>query len=140
MGKDKFDVNRLLKLFTVSLFVLLSIVGFGFAIYLFFVANSIWIYLIAFAFLFLSIVSGFFNILASYWYYKSFDYDKYVLELKRKLGPLKSYPTVSVVMPTHDEDVNMIRRILLNYEARIIPRIRFISICLMTHRKRIQNC
>jgi cellulose synthase/poly-beta-1,6-N-acetylglucosamine synthase-like glycosyltransferase len=118
------DLKRMAKLFTVGLFVLLSVAGFGFSVYLFLVARSISLYLIAVAFLFLSIVSGFFNILASYWYYRSFEYDDYIKEFRKKLRPMKKYPSVSVVMPTHNEDIGMIRKNIIEikklaYRGRI---------------------
>ncbi|MDE1871147.1 MAG: glycosyltransferase [Candidatus Micrarchaeota archaeon] len=110
MRKAQLDIDYIGKLFTVALFLVLSVAGFGFSIYLFLVSNSLFLYAIAICFLFLSIISGFFNILASYWYYKSFGYEKYIEELKSKLKPMGRLPTVSVVMPSHDEDLDMIKR------------------------------
>jgi membrane protein YdbS with pleckstrin-like domain len=86
----RFDKEQIGRLFTVIVFCTLSISGFGFSIYLFLVANSPFIYVIAISFLFLSVFAGFFNILAAYWYYKSFYYEKYLEGLKKKLKPMKS--------------------------------------------------
>ncbi len=110
MLKIKFDMEYLGRLFTVVVFSLLSVAGFGFSIYLFLVAHTPLLYIIAISFLFLSLVSGFFNIIAAYWYYKSFDYEKYVEKLRSSLKPMRVFPTVSVVMPTHDEEIDMIAR------------------------------
>jgi cellulose synthase (UDP-forming) len=108
------DREQIGRLFTVIVFCTLSVAGFGFSIYLFLVANSPFIYIIAISFLFLSLVAGFFNVLAAYWYYKSFYYEKYLEGLKKKLRPMKSFPSVGVLIPTKDEDIGMIRR---NVEA-----------------------
>ncbi len=110
MKKARLDIEGMGRILTVVIFLLLSVAGFGFSVYLFMVANSPFLYVIAAGFLILSILSGFFNVLASYWYYKSFNYKAYLEGIRKKLRPIKSYPTVSVVMPTHDEDVDMIRR------------------------------
>lgn len=109
MQKNTSSNERTWKLFTVSIFLLLSVAGFGFSIYLFLIAHSIFLYAIAVSFLALSVLSGFFNVLSSYWYYRSFDYDKYVEVVASKLRPMKTLPTVAVVMPTHDENPEMIR-------------------------------
>jgi cellulose synthase/poly-beta-1,6-N-acetylglucosamine synthase-like glycosyltransferase len=110
----RFDKEQIGRLFTVIVFCTLSISGFGFSIYLFLVANSPFIYVIAISFLFLSVFAGFFNILAAYWYYKSFYYEKYLEGLKKKLKPMKSLPSVGIFFLTKDEDVEMIRK---NVEA-----------------------
>jgi cellulose synthase/poly-beta-1,6-N-acetylglucosamine synthase-like glycosyltransferase len=122
MVKLDFDMEYIGRLFTVIVFSVLSIAGFGFSLYLFLVAKTTFLYLIATAFLLLSIFSGFFNILASYWYYKSFDYERYVDKLKKSLKPMKTYPTVSVVMPTHDEEIGMIKTNVMELKKLIYPK------------------
>ncbi len=120
------DIKRIGKLVTVGIFVLLSIAGFGFSIYLFLVAKSLVLYIIAISFLFLSVVSGFFNVLASYWYYKSFDYDRYLEEFRKQLKPMRKFPSVSVVMPTHEENVAMVKKNIMELKRLSYPgRINF---------------
>jgi cellulose synthase/poly-beta-1,6-N-acetylglucosamine synthase-like glycosyltransferase len=110
---DGIDKERIGRLFTVFVFLTLSVTGFGFAVYLFFVAHSIMLYAIAVIFLMLSIGAGFFNVLASYWYYRSFEYNRYVENFRKNLKPVKDYPTVSVVMPTHTESIHEIKKNLI---------------------------
>ncbi len=116
--------EQLWRLFTVAIFLALSIAGFGFSVYLFFVAKTVLLYLIAFMFLLLSVISGFFNVMASYWYYKSFDYDLYVKGITNALRPMRHFPTVGVVMPTHDESPAMIRRNIKRLKALRYPKDR----------------
>ncbi len=98
------------RLFTVFVFLVISVAGIAFSIYLFSIANDVYTYLIAVLFFLLSLTSSFFNLLTSYWYYKSAYFPKYLEDLRKKLKPVRTYPTVAVVMPTHDEEVEMIGR------------------------------
>ncbi len=102
--------NRLYtgRVLTVVLFTALSVAGFGFSIYLFYVANSFYMYMLAIAFTILSLAAGFFNIYASIWYYRSFFYEKYLSKIKQGLKPLTSLPTVAIVMPVYNEDPAMV--------------------------------
>jgi len=109
MPKAEFDMEYIGRVFTVVVFTALSVAGFGFAIYLFMVANSLLIYAIAISFMFLSLVSGFFNIIAAYWYYKSFNYEKYLADLNKTLMPIKAFPTIAIFVPTKDEDIAKLR-------------------------------
>ncbi|MGI0100895.1 MAG: glycosyltransferase [Candidatus Micrarchaeaceae archaeon] len=122
MKKEIREKERLWRLLTVALFLLLSIAGFGFSVYLFFVARTILLYAIALLFLLLSVISGFFNIMASYWYYKSFDYEDYVANVTKGLKRTVDYPTVSVVIPTHDESTDMIRRNICRLKTMKYPK------------------
>lgn len=96
------------RILTVLLFLLLSIAGIGFSIYLFYVATSLYMYILAVAFLLLSIVAGLFNVHASVWYYRSFKYDGYLADIKKKLKPLSQLPTVTVAIPAYNEDPKMV--------------------------------
>ena len=124
MDWEKLDREYVGRLLTVIIFLTLSVAGFGFSVYLFFVARTVLLYVIAIAFLFLSIVSGFFNVMASYWYFKSFNYEKYVERITKSLKPMKAYPTVSVVIPTHDENTAMIRKNVSRLKSMKYPKNR----------------
>ena len=114
------DRGFLTRLLTAMMFIILSVAGVGFAIYLFFVSTSMYMYLIAICFMMLSLVSGFFNIYASVWYVRSYFYSDYLNDINSKLRPLGSFPTVAVVVPSYNEDVEMVKKNLqrlgsLNY-------------------------
>jgi cellulose synthase/poly-beta-1,6-N-acetylglucosamine synthase-like glycosyltransferase len=96
------------RILTVLLFLTLSLAGIGFSVYLFYVATSLYMYILAVAFLLLSIVAGLFNVHASVWYYRSFKYDAYLAEIKAKLKPLTKLPTVTIAIPAYNEDPKMV--------------------------------
>ena len=122
MPKNELDMEYIGRLFTVVVFTLLSVAGFGFAIYLFVVANSLFIYTIAISFLFLSVVAGFFNILAAYWYYKSFHYEAYLTALNKTLKPMRAYPTVGIFVPTKDEDMKKLKENIVQIRSMKYPK------------------
>jgi cellulose synthase (UDP-forming) len=105
--KNKLYTGRVL---TVVLFTILSIAGFGFAIYLFWVATSLYMFILACAFAVLAFVAGFFNIYASIWYYRSFYYDKYLEKIRHSLKPLGKLPTVALIIPVYNEDPLMVEK------------------------------
>ncbi len=96
------------RILTVLLFLLLSVAGIGFSIYLFYVAASLYMYILATAFLLLSIVAGLFNVHASIWYYRSFKYDGYLDNIKKGLKPLSKLPTIAIAIPAYNEDPAMV--------------------------------
>jgi cellulose synthase/poly-beta-1,6-N-acetylglucosamine synthase-like glycosyltransferase len=108
------------RLLTVMLFVVLSAAGIGFSIYLFWVATTPYMYLLAIAFTIVSLIAGFFNVYASIWYYRSFFYDDYLAKIVAKLKPVKRLPSVGIAIPIYNEDPKMVehnlKRILsINY-------------------------
>ncbi len=99
------------RIATVFIFMLLSVAGILFSVYLLSVANSAYTYVLAISFLALSLVAGFFNFFASWWYYKSQFYDSYLDSIKKRLKPLgKDMPSVSIVMPSHSESNEIITK------------------------------
>ncbi|MDE1828457.1 MAG: glycosyltransferase [Candidatus Micrarchaeota archaeon] len=110
------EVNPLLdkrlygRSLAVILFVTLSIAGMIFSVYLFYIANSIYMYLLAALFTMLSLIAGFFNVYASIWYFRSFFYDKYLTKIKQGLPKLTSFPKVAVAIPVYNEDPKMVER------------------------------
>lgn len=105
---ESYTKQRNGRILTVLLFISLSVAGMGFSIYLFYVATSLYMYVLAIAFLLLSIVAGLFNVHASVWYYRSFKYDGYLEQIKKKLKPLSSFPTVTIAIPAYNEDPAMV--------------------------------
>ena len=101
-----------LRIVTVVLFVLLAVAGLLFSAYLFVISKSIYMYVLASAFLLLSGVSGFFNIFAAYWYYKAYFYPNYLNSIKRGLKPLEEFPTVAVAVPVYNENPRTVKRTL----------------------------
>lgn len=84
--------NRFVLLFTVTLFMLLSVSGIAFSVYLFAVANTAYMYIVAISFCALSLIAGFFNIFAAFLYYRSHFYYDYIKKLAAKAKPLKAFP------------------------------------------------
>ena len=118
--KNKLYTGRVL---TVALFIVLSVAGFGFSIYLFYVANSIYMYMLAIAFTILSAAAGFFNIYASIWYYRSFYYEKHLAGIKSTLKQIEKYPTVALIVPMYNEDPAMVENNItelkrMNYDKK----------------------
>lgn len=116
-----------IRLFTMLIFIMLSIASFGFDAYLFYVSNSAYTFAIAVVFLALSIVAGFFNIQSAIWYYKSYFYWKYLNGIEKNLMPLKRLPTVAVVVPSYNEDANMVKKNMIRLKTLEYPKnkIRF---------------
>ena len=102
------NTSHLGRLLTVVLFLTLSVLGIAFSIYLFTLANSAYLYSLAITFMFLSLISGFFNVYAANWYYKSYFYDSYLAGIKAKLKPLGTLPRVAVAIPIYNEDPAMV--------------------------------
>ncbi len=110
----------LMRLSTVLLFTFLAALGVLFSVYLVISANSLYMYLVAFCFILLALISGFFNIATSYWYYRSYFYDAYLREIRSRLKPLTHFPAVAIAMPVFNEspevvEKNMLRLMDMNY-------------------------
>ncbi len=110
------------RILTVVLFTLLSAAGLGFSVYLFYVANSPYLYVLAFAFTSVSLVAGFFNIYASLWYYRSFFYDEYLGKIMARLKPVKKFPSVAIAIPIYNEDPDMVERNLKSVLSLSYPK------------------
>lgn len=93
---------------TVLLFVTLSVAGMIFSIYLFYVSNTPYMYVLAASFTTLSLIAGFFNIYASIWYFRSFFYDAYLARIRKGLKKLREFPTVAIAVPVYNEDPEMV--------------------------------
>jgi len=109
--KDK-NYNKFVtkRLFTVALFIILSIAGICFSIYFFYIANNIWMYLLAAAFTFLSFIAAFFNVYASIWYFRSIFYDEYLKEIDKNKKLPKVLPNVAIIVPTYNEAPAMVEK------------------------------
>lgn len=110
------------RLATLTLFIILTIIGLIFSLYLFFSVHSIYMYVIAACFAVLTLVSGFFNITTSYLYYRSFLYEEYLGQIKKNLKPIASYPTVAVAVPVYNEDPELIEKNLSRLTEMDYPK------------------
>ncbi len=119
MEHDKLFESRML---TVALFMILSSAGLGFSIYLFYVASSPYMFMLAVSFTFMSVVSGLFNVYASIWYYRSYYYGEYLDGITRKLMPLRRLPAVSIAVPAYNEEPDMVDENLSLLEMMNYPR------------------
>ncbi len=95
---------------TVAIFVLLSVASLMFSAYLFVTVNSTYTFVLACAFLGLSLFAGFFNFYASVSYFRSYFYDRYIDAITARLKPLKRLPTVAVIMPVYNEDTEVVQK------------------------------
>lgn len=118
IGSGKFLFGQIL---IVSLFLVLSVAGAAFAIYLFAVANSLYLYSLATMMMLLSLIAGFFNIVASLWYYRSFRYGSYLKVMQEKLKPLRRYPSVAVAIPVFNEDSDMVEKNVSEFKKMNYP-------------------
>ncbi|MCL5433870.1 MAG: glycosyltransferase [Candidatus Marsarchaeota archaeon] len=117
-----FKYNKAIKmrLFTVALFIILSIAGVGFAFYLFYIANTIPMFLLAIAFMMLSLIAAFFNIYASVWYFRSIFYDDYLKKISKNNKMPKILPNIAIIVPTFNENPeilgnNILELLKMNY-------------------------
>ncbi|MGI0141666.1 MAG: glycosyltransferase [Candidatus Micrarchaeales archaeon] len=94
----------------VLLFVTLSVAGMIFSVYLFYVAQSPYMYLLAASFTALSLIAGFFNIYSSIWYFRSFFYESYLKKIKSALKKFSGHPSVAVAVPVYNEDPAMVEK------------------------------
>ena len=120
----RFDVDYATRLFAVLLFVMLTIFGAIFFVYLLVYANGLYSYLLAFSYLALMLISGFFNIFTAYAYYKSYFYYKYLKNVKAHLAVTHSKPSVAVVMSTFNEDTSIVKRNMLRLFKMRYPKDR----------------
>ncbi len=109
------------RILTVIVFLILAVAGIGFSFYLFYIANNLYMYILATLFFVLAIVSSVFNIFASVTYYRSYFYDIYLDKLKSGLPKMKEWPTAAIVMAVYNEkpavvEKNLLRLQEMNYD------------------------
>ena len=119
---DTTDLQFTARLFSIFIFLFLTLVGLVFSIYLMSNASSMYTYAMAIIFLLLSIVSGFFNTASAYWYYRSYYYDAYLKKLKSKLLPLRNYPTVAIAVPAYNESPDLVTKNLTRLMQMDYPK------------------
>ncbi|MDE1851646.1 MAG: glycosyltransferase [Candidatus Micrarchaeota archaeon] len=104
-------LDRALSMVPIVFFILLTIAGMTFALYLLYSSSgSAYGSSLSVLFLVLASVSGFFNIFASYSYYRSSLYDKYMENLERGTKELAALPTVAIAIPVYNEDPGMVKK------------------------------
>ncbi len=108
------DKDFALRLSSVGIFALMSVVGVGISYYLVVTARTPLLFWLAIAFLLLSVISGIFNVTSAYSYYRSYFYDRYLESITRNLKPIKKWPTVAIAVPTYNEDPKLVERTLLS--------------------------
>ena len=108
----------------IVLFMILSAAGLCFSVYLFYVSYplSVQSWLLAVGFTLLSVIAGSFNIYAAMWYYRSYQYDGYLKNIMSKLKPVTSYPTVAVLIPSYNEEPDMVERNIKSLFALNYPQ------------------
>ena len=111
-----------LRIVTVAVFVILAIAGVGFSGYLLVIANSPYMYFTAVLFAILAIISGFFNLVASTTYYRSYFYNKHFIELEKTIKPLTSFPTVAIAVPTYNENPKTVEKTVKKLMKMDYPR------------------
>ncbi len=118
------DKQLTARLLTIVLFMILSAAGLCFSVYLFYVSYplSVQSWLLAVGFTLLSVIAGSFNIYAAMWYYRSYQYDGYLKNIMSKLKPVTSYPTVAVLIPSYNEEPDMVERNIKSLFALNYPK------------------
>ncbi|MDE1762210.1 MAG: glycosyltransferase [Candidatus Micrarchaeota archaeon] len=109
---------------TVLLFITLSVAGMVFSVYLFSIARSPYMYILAVSFMGLSLIAGFFNVYASIWYFRSYFYDGYIKEVVSGFRKSSAKPTVAVVVPVYNEDPEMVERNIAKLRELDYPKSR----------------
>jgi cellulose synthase/poly-beta-1,6-N-acetylglucosamine synthase-like glycosyltransferase len=112
------------RIFTVLLFAILTVSGAAFAIYMIVTSTNVSMILLALAFLALAVVSGFFNITSARLYYRSYFYRKHIDDITAALAPLRSFPTVAIVVPVYNEDVEMVKKNVQRLKSMDYPKDR----------------
>lgn len=109
---------------SVALFVIITILGMGFSIYILLKVHTIYMFVLAILFMILSAVSGFFNAFTSYCYYRSYLYDEHLKDIQKNVKPLKDHPTVALAMPVFNEDPELVERNLSRLMEMNYPKAR----------------
>jgi len=104
MDNRVFGGGFTLRAVTIIIFVSLLVTGMFFSIYLFYIANSLYMLVVAAGFGALSIFAGFFNFYASILYYRSYFYDGYLDKIRKGLKKPKVWPSVAIIMPVYNEN------------------------------------
>ncbi len=124
MFKADITPGLVIRFSTIALFVTLSIASLIFSAYMFIEVNSTYTFVLACVFLGIALFAGFFNVYASISYFRSYYYDKYINELSKSLKPLRSFPTVAVMMPVYNEDVAEVKKNMLRLRDIDYPKDR----------------
>ncbi len=111
-----------LRLFTVLLFAILTVSGAAFAVYMLLTSTSMSMVALAIVFLMLALVSGFFNVTSALQYYRSYFYYRHIKEISAGLKPLRSFPTVAIVVPVFNESTEMVKRNVLRLQSMDYPK------------------
>ncbi len=102
-----------IRILTVILFLVLAIAGVGFSLYLIYIAKTLYMYILAFSFTILAIISGFFNIFASFTYYRSYFYKDHLAKVRAQLPALGEYPDVAIAIATYNEKPAEVEKTML---------------------------
>ena len=104
------------------IFVLLSLSGLIFSIYILYLATNPYILFLGACFTLLSIVSMVFGIMSAIWYYRSNNYEQRFNDMIRNIKKLNKLPTVAVVIPTYNEDLGMVGKNLTSIKKLNYPK------------------
>lgn len=119
-----------LRVFTIVLFLVLSIAGIGFSIYMFMVATTTYMYVLSLAFFVLSVISSFFNISASILYYRSYFYVNHLKGIQQGIKPMRRHPTVAVVVPVYNEEPAVVEETLMSLSKLNYPKDKLVRYLL----------
>lgn len=114
--------NAYARLAATFLFIVLTLVGLAFSVYLFLSVHSIYMYIVAVFFALLTVISGFFNITTSYLYYRSYLYGEHLDRIKKTLRPLSAFPSVAVAVPVYNEDPSIVMANLTKLKELDYPK------------------
>ncbi len=124
MQMNNFLKDYRVRLLSIALFSILTAMGLLFSVYLFMDSVSPYTYIVASLFLILTLISGFFNITTSYWYYRSYFYDDYLAKIKKTLKPVRRFPSIAIAMPVFNEDPAIVEKNMLRMREMNYPKSR----------------
>jgi cellulose synthase (UDP-forming) len=110
------------RLITAGIFIFLSAAGLAFSVYIMMIAGNAYVYSFGIFLLVLSLIAGFFNVISSYFYYKSYFYDGYLAKITATLRPMRSFPTVAVGVPIFNEDPKIVEKTVLRLKEMNYPK------------------
>lgn len=122
--KNKLTRELISRAFAIVMFIIMTVVGLAFSIYLLFHVTTAYMQVLTVAFMLLNAVCGFFNIFTSYSYYRSYLYENHLKEIQKSVKPITYFPTVAIAMPVHNEDTALVKRNLLQLMKLEYPKSR----------------
>ncbi|MEM3791363.1 MAG: glycosyltransferase [Candidatus Micrarchaeaceae archaeon] len=119
------DIEKAFRFFTIPLILGVDSVSMGFAIYLIKISLSAFSIFVSIMFLITTIVADFFNTIAAFEYYGSYEYEKKFNNSKKWKRELRRFPTVALVVPSYNEDPRVVKKTLQKLQEVNYPKDKY---------------